>query len=177
MFEKIISEVKAAFPEAVTNTTLYKDELTIHIRKGDIRTVSEFVKQKLGFNFCADVCGADRFTEEDRFEVIYNLLNLTTKVRLRLKLLVDEADLHVPSVVSVWKAADWHERETFDMYGVIFDGHPDLRRMYMPEDFEYYPLRKDYPLIGVPGSIPMPSVDPKAQEKAASERYNKGEAT
>ncbi|MBI1806028.1 MAG: NADH-quinone oxidoreductase subunit C, partial [Ignavibacteria bacterium] len=69
---------------------------------------------------------------------------------------VNESDLHVPSVSHVWSTANWHERETYDVYGIIFDGHPDLRRMYMPEEFEYYPLRKDFPLMGIPGSLPLP---------------------
>jgi NADH-quinone oxidoreductase subunit C len=73
-----------------------------------------------------------------------------------LKVLLSESNLHVPSVTTVWPGANWPERETFDMFGIIFDGHPDLRRIYMPEEFEYYPLRKDFPLMGIPGSLTLP---------------------
>ena len=69
---------------------------------------------------------------------------------------MDESECNIDSVTSVWKTANWHERETYDMYGIIFNNHPDLRRMYMPEEFEYYPLRKDFPLMGIPGSLPLP---------------------
>jgi NADH-quinone oxidoreductase subunit C len=87
---------------------------------------------------------------------VYNLYSLKNKYRLRLKVRVDESDLHVPSMTPVWPGANWHERETNDMYGIVFDGHPDLRRIYMPEEFEHYPLRKDFPLMGIPGSLPLP---------------------
>jgi NADH-quinone oxidoreductase subunit C len=73
-----------------------------------------------------------------------------------VKVFIDESDLHCPSVISVWAGANWPERETFDMFGIIFDGHDDLRRMYMPEEFEYHPLRKDFPMMGIPDSIPLP---------------------
>ena len=76
--------------------------------------------------------------------------------RLRLKVDVDESDCTIDSVSSVWQAANWQERETYDMYGIKFNNHPDLRRMYMPEEFEYHPLRKDFPLMGIPGSLPLP---------------------
>lgn len=175
MFDQISSAVTASFPGAVLETGTFRNELTIRVQKERIREICSYMRASLGFNLCSDILGADRFTEEDRFEVIYNLFNLKTKVRVRLKVWVDESNLHVPSVVAVWPAANWYERETFDMFGIIFDGHPDLRRMYMPEDFEYFPFRKDFPLIGIPGSIPLPSLDDKAQEREAGERYNRGE--
>ena len=91
-----------------------------------------------------------------RFEVTYNLRNPQTKERIFVKTRCDERDPHVPSLAGIWSGANWPEREAFDMYGIIFDGHPDMRRMYMPDDFEYYPLRKDFPLMGIDGSIPLP---------------------
>lgn len=81
---------------------------------------------------------------------------MKNKFRLKLKSDVDEKDCNIDSVSSVWRAANWQERECYDMYGIIFNNHPDLRRMYMPEDFEYHPLRKDFPLLGIPGSLPLP---------------------
>ena len=97
-----------------------------------------------------------RTRRENRFEVIYNLYSLQNRQRLRLKIFTDESNLHVPSVTPVWPGAGWPEREAFDMFGIIFDGNNDLRRMYMPEEFEYFPLRKDFPLMGIPDSIPLP---------------------
>ncbi|MEM4260943.1 MAG: NADH-quinone oxidoreductase subunit C, partial [Candidatus Woesearchaeota archaeon] len=93
----------------------------------------------------------------------YFLYSNKFKNRLRIKVPVDESDLNCPSVVSIWESANWYERETYDMYGIIFQGHPFLRRFYMPEDFKdpisgdpLYPLRKDFPLMGIPGSLPLP---------------------
>jgi NADH-quinone oxidoreductase subunit C len=121
-----------------------------------IRDVARIVKEKFGFTQFIDALGVDRNERKMRFEVIYNLCNPQTKERIFLKVRCDERNPHVPSVVSIWSGANWHEREAFDMYGIIFDEHPDMRRMYMPDDFEYYPLRKDFPLMGVEGSIPLP---------------------
>jgi NADH-quinone oxidoreductase subunit C len=88
--------------------------------------------------------------------VVYHLYSLQHTTYVRLKVRVDENDLTVPSVAGLWASANWHERETYDMFGIKFTGHPDLRRMYMPEEFEYHPLRKDFPLMGIPDSIPLP---------------------
>ncbi len=101
------------------------------------------------FDFLADLCGVDRGPEEEpRFEVNYHLFSTTKHHRLRLKVLLQEDDLHVPTVTSLWRTANWHERETFDLFGVIFDGHPDLRRILLPDDWEGHALRKDFPLRG-----------------------------
>jgi NADH-quinone oxidoreductase subunit C len=81
---------------------------------------------------------------------------LKTKHRIRLKTFTEEENPKVPTVTGVWGTANWHERETYDMFGIIFEGHPDLRRMYMPDEFEYHPLRKDFPLMGIPGSLDLP---------------------
>jgi NADH-quinone oxidoreductase subunit C len=101
------------------------------------------------FDFLADICGADRGVEEEpRFEVNYHLFSTTKHHRLRLKVLLNEENVHVPTVTSVWRTANWHERETFDLFGVVFDGHPDLRRILLPDDWQGYALRKDFPLRG-----------------------------
>ena len=113
--------------------------------------------------YLVDLGGVDRFTEEDRYEVFYNLVNIDAGKRIRLKVRLEEDDLHVPSVTPLHPAANWNERECFDMLGVIFDGHPDLRRMYMPEDFAYYPQRKEFPLLGIPGSLPLPPQTPEGE--------------
>ena len=101
------------------------------------------------FDFLADLCGADRGVEEEpRFEVNYHLFSTTKHHRLRLKVLLHEANAHVPTVTGVWRTANWHERETFDLFGIVFDGHPDLRRILLPDDWQGYSLRKDFPLRG-----------------------------
>ena len=158
MKEKICEKLNAMFGDSVELSSEYRGELTLIVRKSAIVAVCQFLRDdaELRFDSLRDVCGADYYRPADRFEVIYNLFSLTTKFRLRLKVRVDESDLHIPTVIGVWPAANWHEREAFDMYGIVFDGHPDLRRMYMPDQFEYFPLRKDFPLMGIPGSLPLP---------------------
>jgi len=175
MFEKITTALQSIFPNALLETTIFRSELSCRIKKENIREVSQFLKDELGFDLCVDICGADRFNEEPRFEVIYNLMNLEHKTRVRLNVWLEESKPHLPSVVSVWPAAEWYERETYDMFGIVFVNHPDLRRIYMPEDFEYFPMRKEFPLVGVPGSIPLPEFDERAQNLDAGKRYNQGQ--
>lgn len=160
----VLTELKNRFNDDIINIEEYKGENTVYIKKSAILSVAKSVKNDFGFLQLLDVLGTDRFTDEDRFEVIYHLRNLEKAFFLRLIVRVDESDLNVDSVTSVWETANWHERETFDMYGVNFTNHPDMRRMYMPQDFAYYPLRKDYPLIGLEGSIPLPSKEPNPAE-------------
>ena len=101
------------------------------------------------FDFLSDICGADRGVEEEpRFEVNYHLFSTSKHHRLRLKVLLNEENIHVPTVTGIWRTANWHERETYDLFGVIFDGHPDLRRILLPEDWQGHALRKDFPLRG-----------------------------
>lgn len=126
-------------------------EVTIIVAREQIVELCRFLKTAPGleFNMLADLSGVDRGPEEEpRFEVNYHLLSLTKNHRLRLKVLLNDEDAHVPTVVNVWRTASWHERETYDLIGVVFDGHPDLRRILMPEDAVGHPLRKDYPLRG-----------------------------
>ena len=118
-------------------------------RTGSIVDVCRSLKEEQGFDLLADLCGGDRGPEEDpRFEVNYHLFSTTHYQRLRLKVLLAEDDAHVHTVTHLWKTADWHERETYDLVGVKFDGHPDLRRILLPSDFDGHALRKDYPLRG-----------------------------
>jgi NADH-quinone oxidoreductase subunit C len=107
------------------------------------------LKTKYDFDMLADLCGADRGVEEDpRFEVNYHLLSTKHFNRLRLKVLLTENEPNVHTVTTVWKTANWHERETYDLVGIKFDNHPDLRRILLPSDFDGHALRKDYPLRG-----------------------------
>ena len=124
-------------------------EVTVIVPRESISDACTFLKNDQGFDMLADLCGADRGPEEDpRFEVNYHLFSTRHHNRLRLKVLLSEDDPHVETVTTLWKTADWHERETFDLFGVIFDGHPDLRRILLPSDFDGHALRKDYPLRG-----------------------------
>jgi len=124
-------------------------ELTVIVPKGSIVDICTFYKAEHGFDMLADLCGSDRGPEEDpRFEVNYHLFSTKHYKRIRLKVLLSEDDASVASVTPVWKTANWHERETYDLVGVRFEGHPDLRRILLPSDFDGHALRKDYPLRG-----------------------------
>lgn len=124
-------------------------EVTVTVQREGIVAVCSFLKTENEFDMLADLCGCDRGPEEDpRFEVNYHLFSTKHFNRLRLKVLVSEEDAHIPSVTGVWRTANWHERETYDLIGVIFDDHPDLRRILLPSDFDGHALRKDYPLRG-----------------------------
>ncbi len=157
---EVVAALQERFGEAVLDVVVYAGEHTVYVEKSRIVEVCRFLKDEQGFMYFVDLGGVDRFTEEDRFEVFYNLVHLTAHRRIRLKVRVNEDDLHVPSVTGVYRAANWNEREVFDMLGLRFDGHPDLRRMYLPEDFAYYPQRKEFPLLGIPGSLPLPPQTP-----------------
>jgi NADH-quinone oxidoreductase subunit C len=158
MLTSIVDTLTSSFPSSIIAVKEFRGETTVHVKKEDIVPVCTLLRDNAAslFDYCSDICGADAYTPENRFEVIYNLYSTSLNHRIRIKTFVDEADMHCPSVTSVWPGANWPERETFDMFGVIFDGHNDLRRMYMPEEFEYHPLRKDFPMMGVPDSIPLP---------------------
>jgi NADH-quinone oxidoreductase subunit C len=158
MNETVVSRLKEFAPDSITGVSEFRGDVTVTVKKADIVKIGEFLRDtpELAFDMVIDVLGVDMYRPENRFEVVYNLYSLKNKAYVRLKVLVDESDLSVPSVTAVWPGANWHERETYDMFGVKFAGHPDLRRMYMPEEFEYYPLRKDFPTMGIPDSLPLP---------------------
>ena len=115
----------------------------------------QYLKEYARFDFLMDVCGVDYPNRAKRFDVVYHLFNSTDYSRLRVKTQVAENE-SVMTATNIWIGADWFEREAYDMFGINFLNHPDLRRMYMMEEFEYYPLRKDYPLMGLPGAIQLP---------------------
>ncbi len=154
----VLEKLKARFGDQILEASEFRNELTVVVPKERIVEICRFLKedQELQFDFLSDLCGIDMYTPIGRFGVIYNLYSLKNKFRFRLKTFTEEEDLKVPTVTGVWSTANWHERETYDMFGIIFEGHPDLRRVYMPEDFEHHPLRKDFPLMGIPGSLPLP---------------------
>jgi len=146
---EFVEKLKAENAGWVSDFKDARGEVTITVPRESIVYVCWILKTKHGFDMLADLCGADLGPEEDpRFEVNYHLFSTKHYNRLRLKVLLSEDEPNVPTVTTVWKTADWHERETFDLFGVIFDGHPDLRRILLPSDFDGHALRKDYPLRG-----------------------------
>ena len=130
-------------------TYIKSDELTIIIDKSNLIKVISFLKEDKDFQFkqLIDICGVDYPNRLERFEIVYHLLSLNLNQRIRVKLSVKDEDM-VPSIVSIFEAANWHEREVWDLYGVIFSDHPDLRRILTDYGFEGHPLRKDFPLSG-----------------------------
>ena len=146
---EFVEKLKAENAEWVTDFKDARGEITIIIPRQSIVDICWVLKTKYGFDMLADLCGADKGPEEDpRFEVNYHLFSTKHYNRLRLKVLLSEDEPNILSVVTVWKTANWHERETFDMFGIIFENHPDLRRILLPSDFDGHALRKDYPLRG-----------------------------
>jgi NADH-quinone oxidoreductase subunit C len=153
---EVVDALKGEFHDDVLGVNLYANEHTVLVRRERILEVCRFLKEAWGFTYLADLGGIDRFTETDRYEVFYNLVALERRQRIRVKIRIDEDDVTADSVTPVFRGANWSERECWDMLGIRFNGHPDLRRMYMPEDFEYHPQRKEFPLLGIPGSLPLP---------------------
>jgi NADH-quinone oxidoreductase subunit C len=151
-------KVKNQFPNFQIEFSEYLGELCFKVSKDNIVEICSFLKndEDLKFLLSEDITAVDWATRKNRFTVVYHIFSLKNNFRLKIKVDVDESDCSIDSVTSVWRAANWQERECYDMYGIIFKNHPDLRRMYMPEEFEYYPLRKDFPLMGIPGSLPLP---------------------
>lgn len=145
----LVRKIRENFRDDVLETVLFRGEVSHLIKVTALTSVCDFLKtdRALMMNYIVDVLGVDYYTERPRFEVVYHLYSLSKKHRIRLKVRVDEGG-SVPSVTHIWSGANWPEREAYDMFGIIFTGHPDLRRIYMPEDWEGFPLRKDYPLRG-----------------------------
>src|SRR3972149_6735072 len=145
MSEIAVQMLKERFPDSVLDSYSFRGEETVIVKKDDIVDVCRFLKDNpgLSFDFLSDLCGVDYMGREPRFEVVYHLFSISRHHRIRLKAMVGEGE-KISSVVGVWSTADWHEREAFDMYGVIFEGHPNLTRILMPENWDGHPLRKDY---------------------------------
>lgn len=149
MSEMVVQKLKEKFPDSVLDTHSFRGDDTAIIKKEDILDVCRFLKSdpELAFDFLSDLCGVDYMGREPRFEVVYNIFSIKKHHRIRLKAMVGDGE-KIDSVVGIWGTADWHEREAYDMYGIVFEGHPNLTRILMPEDWDGHPLRKDYPLKG-----------------------------
>lgn len=146
----IVRRLREWNPAAVAEVAEFRGELTITVPREHVRAACGLLRTdaEMQFVHLCDATGVDRFPLEPRFEVNYHLVSLHRRERVRLKVRVSTADPVVESVTSVWPTANWHEREIYDLFGVRFEGHPNLRRILLPDDWEGHPLRKDYPTEG-----------------------------
>ena len=147
--------LREKFGELVSEPAEFRGEITVVV--ADVQRmaeVCEFAKSELGFNYLVDLSSVDNYGDDPRFELVYELYGYGHGQRLRLKAALSEEVGEAPSVVGVWRTADWHEREVFDMMGIRFAGHPDLRRILMWEGYPHFPLRKDFPLAGKATEMP-----------------------
>jgi NADH-quinone oxidoreductase subunit C len=147
---ELVEKLRGRFSQAIGEVVSFRDEYTIRVKREYLLESARFLKEEpeYAFTFLSDLCGVDYLGREPRFEVVYHLYSMEHAHRLRMKISLLSNDLTIPSVVSVWKTANWHERECYDLLGITFSNHPDLRRILTPEGFRDYPLRKDFPLKG-----------------------------
>ena len=148
-------KLKAQFGDLISELTEFRGEVSLKITDAErIVEVCAFAKKELGFDYLVDVSSLDNYGEDPRWTVVYHLYGIPSKQYLRLSVSVTEEKSELPTVITVWRTADWHEREIYDMMGIRFRGHPDLRRILMWEGYPYFPLRKDFPLAGKPSELP-----------------------
>lgn len=150
---RAVIKLKEKYASSILDIKEFRGEVTVTIKKEDVIEVCKFLKENLQYNLLTDVTAVDYLGMDPRFMVVYNLYSIPNKDRLRLKAPVTESDATIDSVVPVWTTANWLERETYDLFGIKFKNHPDLRRILMTDDWVGHPLRKDYPLQG-PGREP-----------------------
>ncbi len=150
------TRLRERFGKEIGDSREFRGEISVEIPRGRIVEICKFLKTNhdLAFDYLVDISGVDNFGDEPRFEVVYHLYSYKNGIALRLRTRLPENDPTLPSVTSVWHGADWHEREAYDMFGIKFTGHPDLRRILMWDGYPYYPLRKDFPLAGKPSEMP-----------------------
>ena len=153
-FDGVADDLERAYPEfstAIERVVVDRGELTLHIKREKLVEVAKILRDSLKFEMCMGVSGVHYPHNVGRELVaVYPLLSITNNRRIRLEVTVADSDAHIPSLVEVWAGNNWHERETFDMFGIIFDGHPGLTRILMPDDWQGHPQRKDYALGGIP---------------------------
>ena len=148
-------KLKEKFGDLISEPAEFRGEISVNIADAQqIVAVCEFAKDQLGFDYLVDVSSLDNYGDDPRWTVVYELRSLQNANEIRLKTDVSEEKSELPSVVGIWKTANWHEREIYDMMGIRFSGHPDLRRILMWEGYPYFPLRKDFPLAGKPTDLP-----------------------
>jgi NADH-quinone oxidoreductase subunit C len=151
----LANQLKAKFGDLLSEPAEFRGEVTLKVADAEcIAEVCEFAKKSLGFNMLLDISSIDNYGEDPRWTIVYELYQMEQKAHLRLKTEVSEEKSELPTITGIWRTADWHEREIYDMMGVRFRGHPDLRRILMWDGYPYFPLRKDFPLAGKPSELP-----------------------
>jgi NADH-quinone oxidoreductase subunit C len=170
-FDELVDALVAAYPrfdEAVRKIVVDRGELTLYVGREHVRELAQVLRDDpaLRFELLSSVSGVDYLGEEHRLHAVYQLTSMTYRRRLRLETGVSVEDPHVPSVTPVYPTADWHEREAYDMFGIVFDGHPALTRILMPDDWDGFPQRKDYPLGGIPVQYKGATIPPPDQRRA-----------
>jgi len=149
------NKIKAKFGDIVAEPVEFRGEISVGISEPDqIFEICNFAKSQLGFNYLVDISSIDNYGEDPRWTIVYHIRAIDNGDEIRLKTNVKEEKSILPSVLPVWRTANWHEREIYDMMGIRFKGHPDLRRILMWEGYPYHPLRKDFPLAGKPTDLP-----------------------
>jgi len=151
---ELLASLNKLFGAKLQNKTEFRGETTYTILPTDLREVAKFCRDELSFDYLIDITSVDNFGQEPRFEIVYELYSMTLAVHLRLKLRVLEEEGAVDTVSDIWPTANWHEREIYDMMGIKFNGHPDLRRILMWDGYPFFPLRKEFPLEGLPSEMP-----------------------
>ena len=152
-----IASLQKQFPGKVGQAKEFRGDYSIEVDREIMRSIAAHLKEELGLNFLVDITSVDHFGDEPRYEVLYEFCALGGEhdgAHLRIRTKVSEDDATIDSIVPVFQGADWHEREIFDMMGIKFNDHPDLRRILMWDGYPYYPLRKDFPLEGLPSDLP-----------------------
>jgi NADH-quinone oxidoreductase subunit C len=148
-------KIKAKFGDLISEPAEFRGEITVKLAGAEqITAVCDFAKVQLGFDYLVDISSLDNYGDDPRWTVVYHLRGLKHGNEVRIKTDVSEEKSELPSVLPVWRTANWHEREIYDMMGIRFSGHPDLRRILMWEGYPYFPLRKDFPLAGKPSDLP-----------------------
>ncbi|HXX42160.1 MAG TPA: NADH-quinone oxidoreductase subunit C [Chthoniobacterales bacterium] len=151
---ELLSSLGQLFGAKILDRTEFRGETTFTILPHDLHEVCRFCRYDLSFDYLLDITSIDNFGEEARFEMVYELYSMTLAVHLRVKLKISEEAGAVDTVSDIWPTANWHEREIYDMMGIKFNGHPDLRRILMWDGYPYFPLRKEFPLEGLVSEMP-----------------------
>ena len=153
MAANLLASLEKMLGDKLQRKIEFRGETTFVILPADLREVAKFCLDELGLDYLLDITSVDNFGEEPRFEIVYELYSMALATHLRLKLSLSE-DVEAPTVSDIWPTANWHEREIYDMMGIRFANHPDLRRILMWEGYPYFPLRKEFPLEGLPSNMP-----------------------
>ena len=151
---ELLGSLEKSLGKKIQNKTEFRSETTYTISPSDLHEIARFCRDEFSFDYLIDITSIDNFGEEPRFEIVYELYSMPSAVYVRLKLHVSEGIGAVDTVSDIWPTANWHEREIYDMMGIKFNGHPDLRRILMWEGYPFFPLRKEFPLEGLPSEMP-----------------------